>query len=332
MQVSSHEPPYFWQQKQWRQLMQWRDQDRLPHALLLTGQFGLGQRPFVMKAGRLLLCDHGQDCGQCYSCKRLHGNNHPDWLVVGDREQNDSIKIDDIRQMTHSIHQTTHSGRYKIVVIDTAERMTDSAANALLKTLEEPPPSMVTFIISYAPYFLLPTVRSRCQMLKFTPPMSEDSMNWLRQQGFEVSEQILSLLGDAPLAVIERGSKMAQMQQTLLQCLIELARCELSLDEAASRLDGASQTELIDQCQAIITNAIKMKLNAYDNFVDNRLMQQSLQILYHEVTIERLNYIWGDLAEIKAAMQQGVSHNPQLLIDHLLLSLSAPVFCAKDNL
>lgn len=323
MKVSSHEPPYFWQQNQWRRLIHWCDQKRLPHALLITGQFGLGQWPFVQKAGRVLLCDHGRDCGRCASCKRLQGDSHPDWLVVGDRQQHASIKVDDIRQTIHSIYQTAHSGRYKVLVIDAAELMTDSAANALLKTLEEPPSSMVAFIISYAPYFLLPTVRSRCHELKFSPPEPKDAIKWLSQQGVDISEQVLSFLGDAPLAAIERGANAAQTQQTLLQCLIGLARYELSFDEVASRLDGVSHSELIDQCQNIILNAIKMKLNAYDSNGQDVSVQQCLHVLYDNVSIEQLNNIWSELAETKTALQKGIGMNPQLLLDNLLLVTQA---------
>jgi len=144
--------------------------ERLAHAYLFYGMEGIGKRLVALEIARSLLCPVSAPfaCGECPSCKKaLHGN-HPDIFLFALQEAQ-SIKIDDIRMLQEKAVLRPFEASKKIFIVDNAEAMTREAANALLKTLEEPPPSSIFFLIT-SRYHLLPsTVLSRCQKIGFTP-------------------------------------------------------------------------------------------------------------------------------------------------------------------
>ncbi len=189
------------------------------HALLLSGQRGLGKRELALRLAAALLCDASGDaedaCGICASCLWLRAGSHPDfWLVepiTDEAEEGEEkprkdlggrsrpITIDQIRGLTERIGLTSHRSGGKVVVIAPAEAMNAPAANALLKSLEEPPPGTVFLLVSHRPAFLLATVRSRCQTvpLRLDDPVRASA--WLEGQGVPEAPLRLAFAGGAAL-------------------------------------------------------------------------------------------------------------------------------------
>lgn len=144
------------------------EQDKVSHAYILNGQRGSGKKMLAKLFAMTLQCESGKSepCGVCHSCIQADNNNHPDIITVR-HEKPASISVEDIRQQVNGdIMIKPYSGRYKIYIIPEADLLTVQAQNALLKTIEEPPEYAVIFLLTENADSLLPTIRSRCVMLK----------------------------------------------------------------------------------------------------------------------------------------------------------------------
>ena len=150
---------------------------RIHHALLFTGPDGIGKRTLATVVAQRLLCAEASDngpCNACGSCVRFVEKTHADFLVLGLELKSDGtlekmIKVDQIRGLQKKLALKPFEGGGRVVLITDAERMNPSTANALLKTLEEPPADTVFLLTSNTPSSLLPTVVSRCQSLRLAP-------------------------------------------------------------------------------------------------------------------------------------------------------------------
>ncbi|MEW5976751.1 MAG: DNA polymerase III subunit delta' [Acidobacteriota bacterium] len=144
-------------------------EDRLPHALLFCGLKGVGKATLARFLAKAVNCPHSKVdfCGKCTSCLRIDARFHPDVQVYEPDGQ--FIKIEQIRELSREAFFKPFEGRKRLFLIEQAERMKVEAANAILKTLEEPPESSHLILISDKPNDLLPTIRSRCQLYSFRP-------------------------------------------------------------------------------------------------------------------------------------------------------------------
>ncbi|MDP1734106.1 MAG: DNA polymerase III subunit delta' [Sulfuritalea sp.] len=196
---------------------------RLPHAVLLVGPAGVGKAAFSEQLAALLLCESISPelsaCGQCQACRWLDAGNHPDFRRVapdGDEEPEEgavektkkrsaaNIKIDQIRELEAFVFVGSHRDGNRVVLITEADAMNPAAANALLKILEEPPPSVYFILVSSKTKSLLPTLRSRCRVIPFGPPEAAAAAAWLAGAGLEKqAARYLNLAGGAPMRVAQ---------------------------------------------------------------------------------------------------------------------------------
>ena len=142
--------------------------DKVSHAYILNGERGSGKKLLANLFAMSLLCEEGgpDPCNQCHSCKQAESGNHPDIIRVTQEKPN-SISVDDIRtQVNHTVDIKPYQGPYKVYIIPQADLMTVQAQNALLKTIEEPPEYAVFLLLTENAEMLLPTINSRCVMLK----------------------------------------------------------------------------------------------------------------------------------------------------------------------
>ena len=144
---------------------------KISHAYLLAGERGSGKKKLAETFAMALQCErHGTDpCGECPSCKKALSGNHPDILYVR-HDKPASVSVDDIRgQVVSDVAIRPYESPYKVYIIDDASKMTPQAQNALLKTLEEPPAYAVILLLADNAEMLLPTILSRCVMLRLKP-------------------------------------------------------------------------------------------------------------------------------------------------------------------
>ncbi len=158
---------------------------RPAHALLLQAAAGHGGEQFVRALAMHQLCqgDAALACGQCRSCQLFLAGTHPDFLSLLPEETDAPIKVDAVRQVVGFLQQRAQFGGWRVVLIEPAERMNVQAANALLKTLEEPGERVLLLLLSERPSELLATVRSRCQAWILPRASGAQAQDWLQTQG-----------------------------------------------------------------------------------------------------------------------------------------------------
>ena len=145
---------------------------RLAHAYLFTGPSGIGKTETALELAQLVNCDDNSACGNCAQCRKIASGNHPDVYVIG--TDGEGIKIDDVRQMLGRVGLRAYEAKRKVFILRQVERMTMEAANALLKTLEEPAANTLMILTTAVPEAVLDTVKSRCHTVKFFA--SEDKL------------------------------------------------------------------------------------------------------------------------------------------------------------
>lgn len=194
-----------WHAEHWSRLQARRERDAMPHALLLCGPKGLGKRAFMRRFAEGLLCQQTQDgepCGQCRSCLLFAAGTHPDFATLSfglrkDGVQRSEIVVDQIRDLSARLSMSSQFGGWQVVCIDPADAMNAAAANALLKTLEEPSQQTLLLLVADAPWRLPQTIRSRCQRIEFHLPSREEALAWL-QQGVKDAAVALDAAGGNP--------------------------------------------------------------------------------------------------------------------------------------
>ena len=146
---------------------------RLAHAYLFTGPPGVGKRLFARELARALLCEAGGDelraCDQCHSCAMVEAGTHPDFFAVSRPEGSNELPIELMRELCRGFTLKTSRGRGKVAVLDDADDLNEASANCFLKTLEEPPPHSVFILVGTGSERQLPTIVSRCQVVRFAP-------------------------------------------------------------------------------------------------------------------------------------------------------------------
>jgi DNA polymerase-3 subunit delta' len=248
----------------WASLLPWqRDAARsmlerraiFPHALLLHGARGVGKHALALNLAQGLLCesprDDGLACGTCPGCTLAVAGQHPDLmrieLLLIDTEEDtlevvDTIAIDRIRALTDFVQLTSHRQRAKIAVIAPAERMNAAAANALLKTLEEPPHGTYLILVSDEPGRMPPTLRSRCRKLAAPLPTREESLAWLAAQRVELPELVLAQAAGAPLRALALGDPIVQSERRAWLAALAVPE-RLSVPALAMRIDTGGKDE-----------------------------------------------------------------------------------------
>ena len=200
---------YPWQHEQWQLFCQQKNKQRLPHAMLLTGQDGLGKLSIANQMVAAVLCKddtQAEPCGHCHSCQLFAAGNHPDHTFITPEESGKQIKIDQIRQLKEKQELTPTVANWKTVIISPSENMNISSNNSLLKLLEEPQTNTLLILITARQERLPITILSRCQKVVLSAPEQSVTLNWLQQQGtFDARqiEQIMPLAKGAPLRLLE---------------------------------------------------------------------------------------------------------------------------------
>ena len=257
-------PP--WLKEPWAALQGAREADRFPHALLLTGPAGVGKRRLLDALAHSLLCPRtlpgGWACGQCPDCRLLAAGTHPDLARVGPDEEGKSgeIKVDAIRALASAEGLTAHRGGWKLILIDPAHRLNTSAANALLKTLEEPAPSTLLCLVSEQPSRLPATIRSRCQVLRLAVPPEAETLVWLapRTAGFDAAT-LLHLAHGAPLRALELANpERLALRDRFITGFVEVAQGKRDPLAEAATWNQAEPAQLIDWLGGWVSDLLRL--------------------------------------------------------------------------
>lgn len=211
---------YPWQDSLWQQLA---GRAHHAHAYLLHGPAGIGKRALAERLMASLLCLRPETqgaCGECKSCLLLKAGSHPDNYVLEPEEADKAIKVDQVRDLVSFVVQTAQMGGRKVVLIEPVESMNINAANALLKSLEEPSGDTVLLLVSHQPSRLLPTIKSRCVQQACPLPGEAMSLQWLAQalpdSSDEERAELLTLAAGSPLAAVSLQAQGVREQRALV--------------------------------------------------------------------------------------------------------------------
>lgn len=219
--------PLPWQMTAWNQALHAVASNRLAHALLLAGPRGVGKGYFAQGLASFLLCESpsaAKPCGACRSCVQIAAGFHPNLLRLQPAEDRRDIAIGDVRELLDRLHLSSHYGQAKIAIVEPADALNSSGVNALLKTVEEPPPETHLLFVAERWRALPATLRSRCWILRFAPPPADQALAWLQSRHPDAKAEALQPLLRMPLRAAQRPEQEATESRTAwASALAELA-------------------------------------------------------------------------------------------------------------
>jgi DNA polymerase III subunit delta' len=333
---------YPWQETIWKQLVSHPKSQ--PNALLLKGRSGIGKLDFARALSQYLLCEDRLPslaaCGKCQGCIWFANGNHPDFRLLepavfsehanetddGDKTRStekkpgNQISIEQIRELDHFVNLTSHRHGYKVILIRPAELMNAHAANAVLKTLEEPPGNTLFILVSHKPQRLLPTIVSRCRSVAMPVPDKNAALKWLSQQNVSEPDIVLAQVGYAPLAALEVSKRENQEQRKEFLQLISSSKLNpLSLAESAQQYPLSDIINWLQKWTCDLTYC-KFTGRVYYHLDFKEILYK----LSGSANALGLGRYYRDLLAAQRAAQHPL--NPRLVLEQLALSYCRWVF------
>lgn len=328
--------PYPWQQPYWQSFLQQFEQKRLPHAVLLSGQKGVGKWHYAQAMADFLLCSSPQSglpCGDCRSCSLNHSNTHPDKSIIIPEENGKQIKVDQIRQLSSRIAATAQQGGRKVIILGPVEQLNINAANALLKNLEEPTDDTFFILFTHVASGVMATIKSRCQLFAMPAPEASVSQYWLQELGFtENVSAALDLAAGSPLmakSLLDDDELVEQLQAFLESLLMsnssnsKLSVPDLSIAKVWLEIEPVI---LLEWWIQLIYSSIQTLHREYTPDDSDHTLSQSMDKA--KKCVSSCNQQWlfkfvDKLLLSKKQLLQGANPNKQLLFEELLLDWCA---------
>jgi DNA polymerase-3 subunit delta' len=301
--------PYPWLEKPAEALL--RMKHNLPGGILIYGPRGTGTYELGLNFAKSVLCSHpaedGSACGVCEECHLLEAGTHPDLrLILSDMEEylrpapwetrrtaveakkspSRTISIDKIRSLSEFAAVSSHRGGHRVAIVYPANSMLEEQSSALLKTLEEPPEGMVLILVSDDLDAMLPTIRSRCQMVRVAPPSKDEALRFLREEKVARPEEALARFGGMPLLVFEQDPKLALSEEAENKLMAWLLQGKRSPYDAVFDLTA----------QELPLPALTRFLQRY--FLDILYLKNGLPVRFFPSQEARMRASAGDYAQI----------------------------------
>ncbi len=315
---------YPWLNQPYRHIISQHQAGRAHHALLIQAIDGMGDDALVWGVSRWLMCqqrDGLKSCGLCHGCQLMQAQTHPDWYRLEAEKGKSTLGIDAVRQVTEKLYHFAQQGGAKVVWLPDAAQLSESAANALLKTLEEPPANSWFFLSSREPSRLLATLRSRCMALPLTPPDEAQSLQWLSRQMSQdeaALQAALRLSAGAPAAALQLLEPARwQARQTLCNALPDALRQDiLQLLPALNSEDVAAR---ISWLLALLVDALKWQQGA-TRWLSNPDRQDVVALLADTFSSRALDESAREWMQCREQLIHVAAVNRELLLTDRLLS------------
>jgi len=321
---------YPWQQNIWQHLINSALSQRLPHALLLTGMAGLGKRDFAETLARGLLCTKHQiaihhqnhhDC-RCHSCLLILGRTHPNVYWIEPEKEGHPIKVDAIREGCDFVMQTSAASGFRFLIIYPANKMNLNAANALLKTLEEPPRDAVLILISDQDAYLPATIVSRCQRVIFSKPSKQLAVTWLQNQTKKEGQDwslLLALTNGSPLAALALAENDSWASRPILfNNLQSFAMKQGNPIQAAQQLQDLDLITFLDWMTSCIMDVMRAQVGA-QAFLNNHDQTETIIMLAKQTQLSVMNQMLSNLNFYRDQLLRGINLNKNLLMEHIFI-------------
>ncbi|MES1948840.1 DNA polymerase III subunit delta' [Salinisphaera sp. C84B14] len=313
-----------WHATLWTRMAQAMAMDRVAHGLLVCGPPGIGKRVFAERIVAALLCRapdrNGDACGHCAACRQRQAETHPDISRLTPEETGKLIKVDQVRAFSQRLQLTPQYDSGRIGWIDPAEALSPSAANSLLKTLEEPPPACHIVLVTDRVSALMPTIRSRCQLWRLAPPEPDEARQWLEARQVDCDGLDVDSLR-TPFAVVDRH---AQDYATLIDgwdsALSDVIRNREDPASAAERLAKQPADLLTDWLYRRASGLLSLALMKSGDPADNsQALPESLARVATRMDPHAFQPWCAQVAE--AARLARSNADWQLVVESLLLDL-----------
>lgn len=326
--------PLPWHREAWEAFHQQLTKGQISHAFLISGEAQSGKRLFAVMLAQWLLCEtpkHNQACGQCGACLLSAAGSNPDFTVLQPEEKSKIIKIDQIRELKQFIETSSHSFGKRIILLDSAENLNISAANALLKGLEEPPADVIFLLLSDRPKSVLATISSRCRALKLPKPTTSQSLQWLATQApdtpSEAREFALDYAQGSPLrALTTLVDDSAQRKQTLGKDILTVMSGQEIVSKMVSRYYKNDALDVLNVLSYWLSVLVKFQISGNKTLVKGRELQQAATLIPRHAMHGRafscaLLGLYENVCEAQTQVASVSNPNMQLLLEDLLLQL-----------
>ncbi len=311
---------------------------KMPHALLIHGSHGIGKLEFTRAIAQSLLCESNEEgiaCGNCAACGWFQEGNHPDFRVLmpdilaedaGDAEsvvevadrreekKSKEIRIDQIRALAGFMTLSTHRDGFRVLLIYPAEALNPSAANSLLKTLEEPPAKTLILLVTDQLNRLLATIRSRCQRVLLPAPPPAEALAWLAAQGIDNAVPALAMAGGAPLDALAFADPAYQVErQAFTAALADPAADYMA---AAQSFEKSDLNHLVAWLQTWVADiALASLAGDVRHHVDRK---KAIADIAARVQLPKLFRYESELRQVRRSIAHPL--NARLLLEQLLIS------------
>lgn len=300
--------------------------NRLAHAYLFEGPEGIGKKLMALGLARALFCEEGDGCGECAACRKVDHLNHPDLHLLA--AEGAQIKIDQVRKLQQDISLRPLESNVRICLIDGAEALNAAAANALLKTLEEPLPGTLMILLSSKPEMLLDTINSRCQRLRFNR-LSRTRLAEILEHRLDLSEQEAQVMaalsnGSFKKAFGENRSLYLDRRKQLLKSLISLSNGSIfPLFELAQELadDKDNLADILDILQSFYRDLLLLQHGRPENELVNIDLRETLFAQSRTEQVSGLLKKLEALDQARLHLQRNV--NRQLAMETMLMEMTA---------
>jgi len=309
-----------WLREPWRTLQTGIRDERIPQALLIQGPSGLGKEKLAETYAHRLLCRRPGEfaCGECPGCRLFLAGTHPDYLRIQPAEAGKAIGVDAIRDLIATLALKPQYGGYRVVVIAPAHLMNLNAANALLKTLEEPAERTLLILLSEASGSLPATILSRCLRLPIAQPDPAGVCVWLKSQGVETPEIPLAVALGSPLrALALAGSESIARRQTVFTEFLGLLHGRMDPLPLAERWFPQANEDLAEWLLAWTTDLVLLAGARDCPRLYNPDLRKELAVLAQRLPLDGLLESWDRVLKAKRGIAGQI--NRQLLLEELLI-------------
>lgn len=298
-------------EKQWQFLKKSVELGKISHAYLFCGEEGFGKKAVAKEFIKLLQCQ-GQDsvnpCQRCFSCLQIERGFHPDLTLV--EPINKEIQISQIRNLCWTLSLKPYAASYKTAIIDGAENMNSEAANALLKTLEEPSGRAVLILITSHPEMLPRTVASRTQIIRFFPVPKIETESFLKKQNLTENEaqELISLSEGRPGKLLKFLSSPQELEKEKLK-LKEIA--QISQSDLSFRFQYVKKViDTEENLDKILENWLRYFRNSLFSAISNKQSSSLVKLKNVLKLIQTINFLVST-----------TNVNPRLALEMIMLEL-----------
>jgi DNA polymerase-3 subunit delta' len=312
-----------WQKRDWKQLSKYTEIGRVPQALLVSGIAGVGKSNLASCFAANLLCTASGssvvNCGACAGCRLVRAGTHPDLIRIEAPETGKVISVDTIRDLVARLALTPQYGGFRVIILQQVDRLNTAAANALLKTLEEPVEQTVFILLSSRSWDLPATISSRCQRLQVPVPSVKEVADWLRsEKGVDDPDLLFRLADGSPLKAARMAHDgMLDQRQVLYSFWSQIADGSADPVRVAAKLAELSLADVIDWTGGWIVDMIHLRMVPATRILRNPDLRSSLQVEVERLKLKQLFGFYDRLGQSSLALNTTL--NPTMLLENVLI-------------